>query len=295
MLTRYRFFAPARGRLTAVATWRATPDERKMSLSRPGQIDILSALARAPSPQSLITLYELATGIEWNPLDGPTGAVLLSRVAEAIDRGTILFIPDWNLAGDSETSNARTDGRLNPEAKLALDVMESQETISFEGSRYRLVPSRLRWARRDSHIVPAAEAKRVIARMTQRMGNTPHKRSLWEKVAESLTDADGAERGLLLLRDEDRTTSPTPQSASGPAVMPSKVRAQVAETQWIEILALYEDGTPYKGTAIVTVPGGRKLQGPPGEGGITRLDGLDPGTCDVSFPELDARDIHYQG
>ena len=68
---------------------------------------------------------------------------------------------------------------------------------------------------------------------------------------------------------------------------PSVVTCQPAKT-WIEVKLLDAEGNPVRAkTCVITLPGGaverRALDG----NGTLRVDGVEPGTCMVSFPELD--------
>jgi hypothetical protein len=57
---------------------------------------------------------------------------------------------------------------------------------------------------------------------------------------------------------------------------------------WIEIELMDEEGKPAAGERYrVTVPDGTIQEGTLDEKGFARVDGIDPGTCKVTFPELD--------
>ncbi|KAF0812069.1 hypothetical protein IGB42_03346 [Andreprevotia sp. IGB-42] len=73
------------------------------------------------------------------------------------------------------------------------------------------------------------------------------------------------------------TIAPTPTPASTP----------VAKT-WIEIQLLGEDDKPIPGEKYeITLSNGLVLSGYLNAEGLARVDGLDPDTCQISFPELD--------
>jgi hypothetical protein len=72
----------------------------------------------------------------------------------------------------------------------------------------------------------------------------------------------------------------------GSAVVP----CPFADTHWIEIVLLDEVGQPLAGERFVVVkPDGSKAEGTLDANGRARLDGIDPGTCDVTFPALHER------
>lgn len=59
---------------------------------------------------------------------------------------------------------------------------------------------------------------------------------------------------------------------------------------WVEIELVGEDDEPIPGARYrVTLPGGAVREGELDEDGRARLDGVPPGACRVSFPELDER------
>ena len=57
---------------------------------------------------------------------------------------------------------------------------------------------------------------------------------------------------------------------------------------WIEIELVGEDKKPIPGERYeITVPDGTVASGTLDEKGFARVDGIEPGTCQVCFPELD--------
>lgn len=60
------------------------------------------------------------------------------------------------------------------------------------------------------------------------------------------------------------------------------------EKSWIEIELLDEDDHPVPGEKYeITLPDGSVAQGTLDEKGFARVEGIDPGTCQITFPELD--------
>lgn len=60
------------------------------------------------------------------------------------------------------------------------------------------------------------------------------------------------------------------------------------KTHWIEIAMVDQEGNPVAGEAYkVTVPGGAIITGTLNEKGRARIDGIDPGTAKVIFPDID--------
>jgi hypothetical protein len=60
------------------------------------------------------------------------------------------------------------------------------------------------------------------------------------------------------------------------------------QTSWIEIELVGEDDKPIAGEAYqITMPDGSVKTGTLDEKGFARVEGMDPGTCKVTFPDLD--------
>jgi predicted component of type VI protein secretion system len=56
---------------------------------------------------------------------------------------------------------------------------------------------------------------------------------------------------------------------------------------WIEIEVVFDDGTPFTGNCVVDLPSNLRTDGAPDDEGLIRIEGIDPGSCKVSFPDLD--------
>ena len=82
--------------------------------------------------------------------------------------------------------------------------------------------------------------------------------------------------------------SAAPEPAPPPAPSPAKPQPK-SEKTWITIKVMYEDGDePYSGAFQVKLPDGRVEKGKLGSSGVKEISGIDPGSCEVSFPDLDA-------
>lgn len=61
-----------------------------------------------------------------------------------------------------------------------------------------------------------------------------------------------------------------------------------AEKVWVEIELVGEDGSPIPDERyLVIAPDGSEHRGRTDADGAARIDGIDPGNCQVSFPDLD--------
>ncbi|MFO0614314.1 MAG: hypothetical protein U0414_17130 [Polyangiaceae bacterium] len=75
-----------------------------------------------------------------------------------------------------------------------------------------------------------------------------------------------------------------------PKVQP-KPQPQDEKKTWIEIVLRDEDGAPVPNEPyVLTLVSGEKRKGSLDERGFARIDGIDPGTCDVTFPKIDGRE-----
>jgi hypothetical protein len=60
------------------------------------------------------------------------------------------------------------------------------------------------------------------------------------------------------------------------------------KTHWIEIALVDQEGNPVSGQNYeITLPGGSIVTGSLDSRGVTRIEGIDPGTCKIRFPMLD--------
>ncbi|MBK8258038.1 MAG: hypothetical protein IPK82_35900 [Polyangiaceae bacterium] len=87
---------------------------------------------------------------------------------------------------------------------------------------------------------------------------------------------------LLRIADVEGTGGPKPKRPSTiPPIQPVK-------KTWIEVELLDEDGKPVATDLLLTLPDGTKKTLP--IEGFVRIDNIDPGTCDIQFPKIDARE-----
>ena len=78
----------------------------------------------------------------------------------------------------------------------------------------------------------------------------------------------------------------TPAAASAKAHQPTD--EEIEEKSWIEIELVDEEDNPVPGERYrITLPDESVAQGTLDEKGFARVEGIDPGTCQITFPELD--------
>lgn len=79
----------------------------------------------------------------------------------------------------------------------------------------------------------------------------------------------------------------SPVVSSAPTYNPA-AQENKDKTHWIEVELKDEDGKPVPGERFrVTLPDGSEYEGTLDEKGVGRLDHIDPGSCKVTFPNLD--------
>jgi hypothetical protein len=290
VIDRKRFLAPLTGAVTAVPAWRATTEERARALSAFQRDRILTDLTRAEARDVLVALFEMATDRDLRRPRDMKDDVLVAAVAPAISSGKLLLISGWD-------GNARLDGTrggvdTSPATQLdrvVQTVMGDRSSLDFEGGRYRLVAAQ-RWTRQRKDgkytLVPEGQARPLVARMAERLAKTSDERAAWKGVIEAVAlQLHGG--GLVLTRWAPPVGAPRPLSVA-PVTTPSQVHAPVAEQHWIEIKLEYDDGTPFDGNCEVELPDGRRTHGAPDKDGIVRIDGIPPGACKLSLPDMDA-------
>jgi hypothetical protein len=104
-------------------------------------------------------------------------------------------------------------------------------------------------------------------------------------------EADNAEAGALSstsARGPERESQQY-KTANMPVFKPpSPEEAEEEEKTWIEIELHDMDGNPMAGERYrVTLPDGSYTEGTLDGNGRARVDGIDPGDCQVTFPEFD--------
>jgi hypothetical protein len=81
---------------------------------------------------------------------------------------------------------------------------------------------------------------------------------------------------------------PAPKGGGGSGGGGAGGGGQPKELSWIEIELKDEDGKPVAGEAYrVTLPDGSVAEGSTDDKGLARIEGFEPGACDVAFPRLD--------
>ena len=96
--------------------------------------------------------------------------------------------------------------------------------------------------------------------------------------------ADSAKPG------QEPEKSPLGKDRPGQQQDPSNHDPDPDKPHWIEVELVDEAGKPVAGESVqVTLPDGSIAGGTTDEKGLRRIDGIDPGTCRITFPDLDEK------
>src|ERR1043165_8619409 len=99
-------------------------------------------------------------------------------------------------------------------------------------------------------------------------------------------EADQADPGEV---EETKARERQAEEGKYGSVEPKPPKPDPDKKSWIEIELKDESGKPVAGEAYaVTLPDGTAVaSGTLDDKGFARVDGIDPGTCRITFPELD--------
>lgn len=111
-------------------------------------------------------------------------------------------------------------------------------------------------------------------------------------AAPAALDADKADPGEVeKIKAEQRQTQAGKYGSeqTEPHKPPETKEEKKTKTSWIEIKLVDEEGEPVPGERYkVTLPDGQTVaEGTLDEKGFARVEGFEPGSCKVTFPELD--------
>lgn len=99
------------------------------------------------------------------------------------------------------------------------------------------------------------------------------------------------ESGQLRLQDGPRIPTDVSDHTWDQAEVappPAKDAKKAVETTWIEIRLIGEDKKPIPGERYrIELPDGSVREGSLNDKGAARVEGIDPGQCEVTFPALD--------
>jgi hypothetical protein len=280
LLSRDRLLIAGYGWIRPIASWRARAEERARALTPFQSAALLEQVRRDGDRQALLVLHQVATGVElWAP-GRVRDADLIAAIEAAVAGGNLLLLRE-SPGGDIGARSVQS-----AENALIEAVVRGRRTLTFQDQRYFFAPAES-WSGRDggSEYMPmrAEAARDLVAGMEEAMARTPADHLAWQNLAAALTDPRSG-RGILLLRYAPASSVPKPRAEAEP-VTPSQLAAKIAEQDWIELQLQWDDGTPFDGDFLLTLPGGRTTGGPPDEGGLVRVDSLESGACKLTYPD----------
>ena len=109
------------------------------------------------------------------------------------------------------------------------------------------------------------------------------------KEPQEADSADPGEVAAVKARQREQKAGKYGSQKSTPFKPPTKEEIKEKKLVWIEIQMVDEAGEPVAGEKYkIELSDGSVSQGTLGSDGKARLDGIEPGNCKVSFPDLDA-------
>jgi hypothetical protein len=105
---------------------------------------------------------------------------------------------------------------------------------------------------------------------------------------EEALEADKAEAGQVSRPEADTVEPHRPKLGETPVGGEEGGEKESEELVWIEVKLVDQDGVPVAGEAYkVTLPDGKVDSGTLDHEGFVRIEGIPPGDCQVTFPNLD--------
>ena len=101
-------------------------------------------------------------------------------------------------------------------------------------------------------------------------------------------DADIADPGKVAKTKEKQLETKSGKYGSETLEPHNPTEEEKEEKSWIEIELVDEEDNPVPGEKYkITLPDGKVAQGTLDEKGFARVEGIEPGTCRITFPRLD--------
>jgi len=111
-------------------------------------------------------------------------------------------------------------------------------------------------------------------------------------VPEPAQEADVADPGEVEALKRDQLVTKSGKFGAQKfktAKKPANAEEEKLKSSWIEIELIGEDDSPVVGESYrVILADGTAVEGSLDEKGLARIEGIEPGTCKVTFPRLDS-------
>lgn len=104
----------------------------------------------------------------------------------------------------------------------------------------------------------------------------------------TLTESSAAASSAAAAAASSAATTPLQDEEAAQAASSAATEAAAEETHYIEIVLTDDEGKPVPNAAyFIELPDGSTKSGRTDANGFARVDGVDPGTAKISFPEFD--------
>ena len=198
----------------------------------------------------------------------------------------VLRASDGGHVGESSASHEQRSLVKEIEVKAG-------HALTYSGRRYRLLPDAgfgVLADRTSYEVVPHDDAVAVLRAIAAQSGGPSGLGPLLHEAISKLT-ADwlppSSPDGLVLLRRNKAVT--TTHVDAGAAITPSQMKQMLQPSAAIEIELVDKEGRPVPGEAWeLTLPDGTKRSGQLDGDGYAKVAPIPEGTCQVTFPRLDA-------
>lgn len=206
------------------------------------------------------------------------------------------FVKDsYSLKVDGDC-NAKTGGDhtlgVTGELHIRADkiVLEAASGITFKSGGSNLVLDGNATLKGTSVTIDGGSTK-----ISSGPGSSPASVSLGDLVAPTdatlAKDADKADPGEVAevkARQREQGKGKYGE-VKAPPFLPPAADVKDAPTSWIEIELVDDEDNPVPGERYeITLADGRVVRGTLDQSGFARVEGIEPGSCDITFPELDA-------
>jgi hypothetical protein len=208
-------------------------------------------------------------------------------VIDRIEAGELVAM----RAADAEAGGPGGEWRALRELVRKIEQFVKEGLFRAGGRQYRLLVGAdlVRLRNRDQfELATRKEAERALVEIAQEQNTNPALVPLLHDARGKLSrdwrpplDPDG----LVLLRR--KVTNRVIKPADVPVLTPSQLNPR-EEKSWIEIELVDDDGEPVVGEIELTLPDGRKTRVSSNAKGLVRVDGISPGNCQLTIPEMDA-------
>ena len=219
-------------------------------------------------------------------------ATLADWLAWELERGRLIFTGDMGAAAEEEAVTEDPEVwipvQIGPrKSRVLIDIAE--QLADRQALRVALMEDAARIIDAIMASPEGDERLKAVIADTGQGGPTATEAALRQTAMTLLY------RRAFRVFEERRTGgsagAQTKEKEDKPAPRPPPPPRPAANDHWIAIELKDEDGDPVAGAAYeITLPDGQVNSGKLDDKGKARVDGIKPGYCQISFPEIDARE-----